>query len=90
MKRSNRHLRHAVRGGTTRLKVRQHPDQPSVPATNRVDLSIDSTKILPSSLIEAGDDPGQEPLFGPMMWLVIILSVCFIVFIAWLIRSGTP
>ena len=89
MKRENRHLRHAVRGGTTRLKFRQ-PVQPPAPSANHPDLRIESSQPLPSALIEAGDDQLQEPLIGPIMWLVIILGLVFIGFIAWLIRSGSP
>ena len=87
MKRANRHLRHAVRGGTTRLKFRQ-PVQPPAPSANHPDLRIESSQPLPSALIEAGDDQLQEPLIGPIMWLVIILGLVFIGFIAWLIRNS--
>lgn len=90
MKRENRHLRHAVRGGTTRLKFRQQPVQPPAPSATHPDLRIESSQPLPSTLIEAGDDQLQEPLIGPIMWLVIILGLVFIGFIAWLIRSGSP
>jgi hypothetical protein len=88
MKRENRHLRHAVRGGTTRLKFRQQPVQPPAPSATHPDLRIESSQPLPSTLIEAGDDQLQEPLIGPIMWLVIVLSLVFIGFIAWLIRNS--
>lgn len=85
MKRENRHLRHAVKGGTTRLKLRGAAEPPAVaPKPGAGLLRIESRELIPPALVEAGD-AAQEPLFGPIMWLVIILGLSFIGFIAWLI-----
>lgn len=87
MKRGNRHLRHAVKGGTTRLKIRGATESPALPPKPDAGeglLRIESRELIPPALVEAGD-AAQEPLFGPIMWLVIILGLSFIGFIAWLI-----
>lgn len=86
MKRENHHLRHAVKGGTTRLRRREPAIPPVTPDNHDGMLRIESRELVPPALIEAGDE-ANEPLFGPIMWLVIILGSAFIAMIAWLVRD---
>ncbi len=86
MKRENHHLRHAVKGGMTRLRRPERASPPVTPENHDGMLRIESRELVPPALIEAGDE-SNEPLFGPIMWLVIILGSAFIALIAWLVSN---
>lgn len=84
-----KNLRHAVKGGTTRLKLHDPPFEQLLPDEEHSSQGIlraDTANLLvPVSLIEAGGERPHGLMPGLVTRVIIIAGLIFISVIAWLV-----
>jgi len=87
LKRRKKGGRFSVRGGTTRLINPELAEQREMKGVSNNGILRQETRELhlPDALAEAGDQSQSRLLPGPIMTIIIIVTVILISIIAWMV-----